>query len=105
MPVHNTDIAGIFEEIADFLEIEGANPFRIRAYRNAARTVSGLGSELNDMVADGEDLITEGNQRRFRLCKLTQLHITVWSPSASVEDQDRRAFLHGNLQVEGIAVD
>jgi DNA polymerase (family 10) len=57
MPVHNTDIAGIFEEIADFLEIEGANPFRIRAYRNAARTVSGLGSELNDMVADGEDLI------------------------------------------------
>jgi DNA polymerase (family 10) len=56
MPVHNTDIASIFEEIADFLEIEGANPFRIRAYRNAARTVSGLGAELKDMVAAGEDL-------------------------------------------------
>jgi DNA polymerase (family 10) len=56
MPVHNTDIAGIFDEIADFLEIEGQNPFRIRAYRNAARTVSGLGSELKDMVADGEEL-------------------------------------------------
>jgi DNA polymerase (family 10) len=56
MPVHNTDIAGIFDEIADFLEIEAENPFRIRAYRNAARTVSGLGSELKDMVADGEDL-------------------------------------------------
>ena len=56
MPVHNTDIARIFEEIADFLEIEGANPFRVRAYRNAARTVSGLGAELNDMVAAGEDL-------------------------------------------------
>ena len=56
MPVHNTDIAGIFDEIADFLEIEGENPFRIRAYRNAARTVSGLGSELKDMVAAGEDL-------------------------------------------------
>ena len=56
MPVHNTDIAGIFDEIADFLEIEGENPFRVRAYRNAARTVSGLGSELKDMAAAGEDL-------------------------------------------------
>jgi DNA polymerase (family 10) len=56
MPVHNIDIANIFDEIADFLEIEGENPFRIRAYRNAARTVRGLGSELKDMVAAGEDL-------------------------------------------------
>lgn len=56
MPVHNTDIAAIFDDIADFLEIEGENPFRIRAYRNASRTVSGLGSELKDMVTDGEDL-------------------------------------------------
>jgi len=56
MPVHNNDIAAIFEEIADFLEIEGENPFRIRAYRNGARTVTGLGEELKDMVAGGEDL-------------------------------------------------
>ena len=56
MPVHNNDIAAIFEEIADFLEIEGENPFRIRAYRNAARTVNGLAEELKDMVAEGEDL-------------------------------------------------
>ena len=56
MPVQNTDIAGIFDEIADFLEIEGENPFRIRAYRNAAHTISGLGSELKDMAAAGEDL-------------------------------------------------
>ena len=38
MPVHNADIAAIFEEIADLLEIRGNNPFRIRAYRNAARS-------------------------------------------------------------------
>lgn len=37
MPVHNADIAAAFEEIADLLEIEGSNPFRIRAYRDAAR--------------------------------------------------------------------
>ena len=31
MPVHNADIAAIFEQIADILEFEEANPFRIRA--------------------------------------------------------------------------
>jgi len=56
MPVHNNDIADVFDEIADFLEIEGENPFRIRAYRNAAGTVRGLGDELKDMVADNADL-------------------------------------------------
>jgi len=56
MPIYNADIADIFDEIADYLEIEGENPFRIRAYRNAARSVRGLGSELKDMAAHKEDL-------------------------------------------------
>ena len=55
MPVHNIDIANVFDEIADFLEIEGENPFRIRAYRNAAGTVRGLGAELKDMEAEDAD--------------------------------------------------
>lgn len=56
MPVHNEDIATIFDEMADLLEIEDANPFRVRAYRNAARTIRGLGRELQEMLAAGEDL-------------------------------------------------
>jgi DNA polymerase (family 10) len=56
MPVHNADIAAIFEEIADLLEIEGANPFRVRAYRNAAREMESLGVSAAEMVAKGEDL-------------------------------------------------
>jgi len=56
MPVYNVDIANVFDEIADYLEIDGENPFRVRAYRNAARTVRGLGPELKDMVAQEEDL-------------------------------------------------
>jgi DNA polymerase (family 10) len=39
MPVHNADIATVFSDIADLLEIRGDNPFRIRAYRNAVRVV------------------------------------------------------------------
>ena len=56
MPIHNADIAAIFTEIADLLEIEQANPFRIRAYRNAARLVGELGREVRAMVERGEDL-------------------------------------------------
>ncbi len=56
MPVHNTDIADVFDQIADYLEIGGENPFRIRAYRNAARSVRALAVELRDMVAEEKDL-------------------------------------------------
>ncbi|GCB02272.1 DNA polymerase X family [Sulfuriferula multivorans] len=56
MPIHNADIAAIFEEIADLLEIEGANPFRIRAYRNAARVVGEYGRELGALLGQGADL-------------------------------------------------
>jgi DNA polymerase (family 10) len=56
MPVHNADITAIFEEIADLLEIEGANPFRIRAYRNAARILGDLPQEARLLVERGDDL-------------------------------------------------
>ncbi len=56
MPIHNEDIARVFDEIADLLEIEGDNPFRVRAYRTAARRVRELGRDLREMVANGEDL-------------------------------------------------
>ena len=54
--VHNADVAAVFEEMADLLEIEGANPFRVRAYRFAARTLRDLPAEVEEMVAKGEDL-------------------------------------------------
>jgi DNA polymerase (family 10) len=56
MPSHNADIAALFEEIADLLEIEAANPFRIRAYRNAARTIGDLSTEAYAMAEKNEDL-------------------------------------------------
>ena len=56
MTVHNADIAKAFRRLADLLEIEGGNQFRVRAYRNAAATVEGLPHDAADMIADGEDL-------------------------------------------------
>ena len=56
MPVHNADIAAVFDEIADLLEIESANPFRVRAYRNAARTLRDLNRDVAAMIEQGEDV-------------------------------------------------
>lgn len=56
MTVHNADIAGFFNRLADLLEIDGANPFRIRAYRRAAQTIEDLPKSAAEMVAGGEDL-------------------------------------------------
>ena len=56
MPVHNADITAIFEEIADLLEIQGANAYRIRAYRNAARILGDLPQEARLLVEQGDDL-------------------------------------------------
>jgi DNA polymerase (family 10) len=56
VPVHNADIARIFEEIADRLEIQGENPFRVRAYRNAARAVGELPLDLAKAIREGKAL-------------------------------------------------
>lgn len=42
----NVAIARVFAEIGDLLEIKNANPFKIRAYRNAADTIAHLGDQI-----------------------------------------------------------
>ncbi len=55
--MQNTEIARVFDEVADLLEIQAANPFRVRAYRNAARTIRDAPQSLADVVKkDGSDL-------------------------------------------------
>ncbi len=56
MPIHNEQVAQVFDEIADLLDIRGENAFRIRAYRNAARELRGLSREVAAMVDAGVDL-------------------------------------------------
>ncbi len=54
--MENKGIADIFTAIADILDIEGENPFRVRSYRNAARTIEDLSQSLESMVKTGMDL-------------------------------------------------
>lgn len=56
MPVTNEQVARILYERADALALEGANEFRVRAYRKAARSIEGLGKSVATLVAMGQDL-------------------------------------------------
>jgi DNA polymerase (family 10) len=49
----NKEIAQIFSQIADILEIDNENPFRVRAYRNAARIIEGLPEEIEKIEHQG----------------------------------------------------
>ena len=51
--MHNTEIASLFDELADLLELQGANAFRLRAYRNASRTIGSLPEAISDLAQGG----------------------------------------------------
>lgn len=55
----NAQIAAALDEIADLLEFQGANPFRVRAYRNAARTIGDLTESLATIAADKNRALTD----------------------------------------------
>jgi DNA polymerase (family 10) len=56
----NIEIAKLFNEIADFLEIKDDNPFRIRAYRRAAQAIEGLPEDIAAIAERGTLLDVPG---------------------------------------------
>jgi len=52
--MNNKEIAQVFSDIADFLEMKKDNIFKIRAYRKAARTIGQLPEEIELVVRRGE---------------------------------------------------
>ncbi|MEM7476484.1 MAG: helix-hairpin-helix domain-containing protein, partial [Planctomycetota bacterium] len=50
--MNNADIARVFEEMAELLELRGENAFRVRAYRNGAKTILELDEAVSDIVDD-----------------------------------------------------
>lgn len=52
----NEDIARVFGEIADFLELKEETSYRVLAYRNAERELRGTGYDIPALLAAGEPL-------------------------------------------------
>jgi DNA polymerase (family 10) len=57
--MHNTKIADALEQIADLLEFQEANPFRVRAYRNGARVIRDCPESVEEMLADPARSLTD----------------------------------------------
>ena len=55
----NAEIAARLEQVADLLEFQGANPFRIRAYRNGARAIHDLAEPVETIVQDTDRKLTD----------------------------------------------
>src|SRR5215468_9327917 len=55
--MENRNIAAVFYETADLMEIRGDDPFRIRSYRRAAEAVEGLPTRIADIASDTKKLL------------------------------------------------
>jgi len=80
--MQNVEIARVFEQMADFLEIKGDNPFKIRAYRRAAEIIEHLPREAAAMLAAGEDLKALPGIGEAIAAKVAELvstgHLSAW---------------------------
>src|SRR5262249_36534272 len=55
----NREIAAVFDQVADLLEFQGENPFRVRAYRNGARKIADLSEPMSAIAEDEERSLTD----------------------------------------------
>jgi DNA polymerase (family 10) len=53
----NKAIAGILYETADLLEIDAADSFRIRSYRNAAEAIEAQPQQISDLISDPKKVL------------------------------------------------
>lgn len=74
--MNNDTIADAFDQVADLLEFQGANSFRIRAYRNGARTIRDYPQSLSSLASEGKSKLTEidgiGDDLAQKICTLVQ---------------------------------
>jgi len=56
LPVQNAEVAAMFDQAAELLEIEGESQYRVRAYRRAARVIEGLPQSVKSLLSAGRDL-------------------------------------------------
>ena len=47
------EIAAVLQGIADYMEVRGENPFKVRSFRNGARAIEALGEDVAERVSEG----------------------------------------------------
>jgi len=74
--VTNRQIADWFDKVADFLELDSANPYRIQAYRRAAGTIRQHPRDIARMVMMSEDLTDIPNIGQDTAAKIREIVLT-----------------------------
>ena len=66
MPIQTSDVVEVFEKVADLLEIDGENRFKVRAYRDGTpRVAGGHSRSVAEMVEQGKDLTGRPARKDF----------------------------------------
>jgi DNA polymerase (family 10) len=94
-------IARILDEMGTILEIQGENPFRCRAYHNAAQVLSNLPADLSEMIADGSLAEVPGIGETMH-AKIVQLATTGQLPAYEKLRQAVPPGILALLQVPGL---
>jgi|SRR5579864_5585666 len=99
--MENARIAEILDEMGTLLEVRGENPFRCRAYHNAALALRALPADLSGMIADGSLGQVPGIGQTM-LGKIAQLHATGHLPAYDDLRRATPAGLVALLRVPGL---
>jgi DNA polymerase (family 10) len=104
MAMDNAEIARLITRYADLLEIDGANPFRVRAYRNAVRYLSTTAVDMASQVREGRGLEGLPGIGKILADKITTIVRTGSLPQLEQLEQRVPAGLADLMELPGLGV-
>ncbi|HEU5115978.1 MAG TPA: helix-hairpin-helix domain-containing protein, partial [Isosphaeraceae bacterium] len=99
--MNTSRVAQVLDEMGTLLELRGENPFRCRAYHNAAQALKGLPEDLSEMITNG-DLAEVPGIGETMLSKIVQLVTTGHLPAFEDLKKDTPTGLVALLRVPGL---
>jgi hypothetical protein len=87
-----SEIDGILEQIATLLELKGENPFKIRAYTNAARAIETFGANIPDLQDEEAVAKIPGIGKALPSKSKSLLVLALWNTSKICVRNSRRPF-------------
>jgi len=100
--VDNKAIAGILYETADLLEIDGADSFRIRSYRNAAEAIEAQHQQISDLISEPKQVLAIQGIGKGMLANLTEMFKTGQLPLHAELLQKYRPSMLDLLKIQGL---
>src|ERR1700733_2780684 len=98
----NKSISGILYETADLLEIDGADSFRIRSYRNAAEAIEAQHQQISDLISEPKQVLAIQGIGKGMLANLTEMFKTGQLPLHAELLKKYRPSMLDLLKIQGL---